>query len=438
MAGCVQYAPQPLDLPEHVRQWQARDPAVAEVRQRMEPPAAFAIEDGLQLLEAEAVALVFNADLRMARLRVGIAQAGADHAGAWDDPVLGFDAERILNDVAEPWVSVGRLQLTIPISGRLGAARDAAVASRDAALLRVAAEEWRVRADLRSRWHRWSAAGRQVELLAEHRDQLARLAPPLEQLAERGELGRFELLAFRLAVAETAAELQAVQVEAEGLRGELLQTMGLAPGAAVELVPDLTACPLPPNAVPAAVAAQNPDLAVLAADYAAAEQDLRVEIARQWPDLGLVPGFGSDENTRRAYLGFTLPIPLWNANRESIAAAQARRELARAAVETGLEATLHRLASARRRLAAATAIRGALDRDLRQLLVDQQADIAQFTAAGRLGPLALTTLVAGDLRARQRLLAAELEECLAAAAVLALTGVPADPGSADAAAGSDR
>ena len=51
---------------------------------------AYDPSDGLELEEAELVALVFNPDLRIERLRVERAAAVAGHAGRWNDPQLGI------------------------------------------------------------------------------------------------------------------------------------------------------------------------------------------------------------------------------------------------------------------------------------------------------------------------------------------------------------
>ena len=100
-AGCQKYSPHPLDLPAHREAWLARTPGAEPVRalaERLNTSAtsnAFDPSDGVTLAEAEIVALVFNLDLRMARLRAGVARAVAEHAGVWSDPVFSLDALRI-------------------------------------------------------------------------------------------------------------------------------------------------------------------------------------------------------------------------------------------------------------------------------------------------------------------------------------------------------
>ena len=63
----------------------------------------------------------------------------------------------------------------------------------------------------------------------------------------------------------------------------------------------------------------------LLADYAAAEAALRLEIARQYPDFNLKPGYDYNSGQNRWQLGWSIELPL-NGNRGPIAEAEARRQ----------------------------------------------------------------------------------------------------------------
>lgn len=77
-AGCQSYSPMPLDDAAHAREWKARDINGASVRdfaaalaKRDAAARTYNPADGLDLAEAEVVALFFNARLRKARLDAG-------------------------------------------------------------------------------------------------------------------------------------------------------------------------------------------------------------------------------------------------------------------------------------------------------------------------------------------------------------------------------
>ncbi len=132
LTGCQSYERRPLDMDGTRNAWLTRSPAdpsvltFARTLSQTESNAAYGTfdpSDGLTLAEAEAVALVFSPDLRLARLEANVTRATAAHAGLWQDPVLGVDMERVVSGAggANPWVVGSTLGLTIPISGRLHA-----------------------------------------------------------------------------------------------------------------------------------------------------------------------------------------------------------------------------------------------------------------------------------------------------------------------------
>ncbi len=62
------------------------------------------------------------------------------------------------------------------------------------------------------------------------------------------------------------------------------------------------------------------------AEYAAADAALRLEIARQYPDLHLTPGYEFDQGEHKFSIGPSLTLPLFDRNQGPIAEAKARRD----------------------------------------------------------------------------------------------------------------
>ena len=67
------------------------------------------------------------------------------------------------------------------------------------------------------------------------------------------------------------------------------------------------------------------------AQYAAAEADLQLEIAKQYPDVQIGPGYTYEEKNNFFTLGLSTTLPLFNRNQGPIAEAEARRKEAAAA-----------------------------------------------------------------------------------------------------------
>ena len=72
------------------------------------------------------------------------------------------------------------------------------------------------------------------------------------------------------------------------------------------------------------------DVLAALADYAAAEADLQLEIARQYPDVHFSPGYQFDQGDNIWSLGLTVELPVLNRNQGPIAEAAARRKEAAA------------------------------------------------------------------------------------------------------------
>ena len=68
------------------------------------------------------------------------------------------------------------------------------------------------------------------------------------------------------------------------------------------------------------------DILAALAEYAASQAVLQLEIAKQYPDLHIAPGYQLDQTDNKWTLGATLTLPVLNQNRGAIAEASAHRE----------------------------------------------------------------------------------------------------------------
>ncbi len=440
IGGCQSYAPQPLDPAAHRDAWLARTAQSEEVMKFAEAlrdqglfvEQAFDPTDGLSVHEAEVVALVFNPDLRLARLRRGVADASAEHAGLWRDPTFSVDILSVTGSVPDPWVNTYGLGFTIPISGRLGAEKSLADAEAAAALERVALAEWQTVQDLRLAWVTWSADQLRSELTADLVDRLDSIVSSTRRLVEIGELQRTEAALFALEQAARRNELGALQGDIETREQAIRSILGLSPDAPVQLEMTISAPELPDVARPPSdrLIRANLDLAALKAEYEVAEQTLHREIRKQYPDLTVGPLYETDQGQSRIGIFGSIPIPLLNANRQAIAEARAERNLARAAYETEFERTVGRLARTRARHDAAQRQREDLEATLVPLVDRQVTDARRLLELGEgLDHGTALVLLESLVRAYEtklKLIGVRLSEARAAIDMLALLG-PDEP-----------
>lgn len=444
LAGCQAYERRPLDLDATRAAWLARSPGDEGVRAFAERLAAaepglpnFDPADGLTLAEGEVVALVFNPDLRQARLDAGVAAASAEHAGLWEDPVLGVDMERIVRGAngANPWVVGGTLGLTIPLSGRLEAAKAQANARASAELDGVAASEWATRAALRELWVEWSAARLRTELAVELVAQLRSVAELADRQEQAGSMTRLDARLFRVELAGRETDLIALNARQKELELQLRAMLGLSPDATVECVPTLRyAAPstIDESALRTALEQSSPELAAVRSRYEVAEQSLRTEVRAQYPDLVIGPGYGRDQGDDRVLLGVALPLPLWNRNQQGVAEASAQREAARGRFEVVYAHLASRLAIALVRYHAGRSQREAIESSVVPLAEAQKADAQRIAGMGRVDPLLLLESMKTQFSAKVRLVDASAGESLGAIRVAELIGpTPTEPTQTD-------
>lgn len=437
VAGCQSYQRRPVDLRAHHEEWLARSAAhesVAAFAERLAGPAPgepFDPADGLSSREGEIVALVFNRELRLARLRAGVALASAEHAGLWEDPEFEFEIERIIESVPEPWALAASVGITLPVSGRLAVEADRAEAAHLAELRRVAAREWQVRLAVRSAWLVWSAQRQRVELLRQLLEQFEPLLSIVDQLEAAGELSRAEARLLRIERATRASALQVAVMEAEQMELELKALMGLSPPAPALLLPESLALSQPvfEGDGHEALVARNPELDALRAEYEVAEQALRLEVRGQYPDIIIGPGAGVEDGEERVLLGLALPIPLWNRNQRAVAVATAERALAAAAVETELERLSGLLAIARLQRDVAEAQRRALEDEIIPMVEQQDAETRRIAELGEVDTFLLLENLTRLHDTKSALIEALLAEARAGLRIVELIGPAPAAGS---------
>lgn len=441
--GCQSYERKPLDLDATRAAWLTRSPADPSVRafaailEEAESGAGpaqtlvFDPADGLTLAAAEAVVLVFNPDLRQARLESNVTRATEAHAGLWQDPVLGVDLERIVSGAggANRWVAGSTIAITIPISGRLEAERALAGAGLAAALDRLAAKEWATRSALRELWVEWSAARYRAEAAEGFTTRLRDVAALADRQEQAGSMTRVDARLFRVELAGREADLIATAARVKELELQLRAMLGLAPETPLTLVPCVTFAARVTRLedLRPLVESANPELAAVRAEYEVSEQSLRAEVRKQYPELSIGPGYGTDQGDSRVLLGLSLPIPLWNRNQQGVAQASAQREVALGRFAAAYEHLSSRLAIALTRFEAGKAQRALVESSVVPLADEQEADVRRIAALGRVDALLLLQSLTTQHAAKVRLVEARANESIGAVRLDELIGPPVWP-----------
>ena len=180
-------------------------------------------------------------------------------------------------------------------------------------------------------------------LQQQQRVQMA-IVKVLEGQLGAGAASVFEVTQARIATDTTGLTLRDAERQVVETRSLLASSLGL-PGAALDGVNfSFAVFTNSPAASPSVDARRQallnrPDLLGALAEYAASDSALRLQIAKQYPDVHLNPGYEFDQGDNKWLLGLTISLPVLNQNRGAIAEAEARRSET-AALFAGLQARI--------------------------------------------------------------------------------------------------
>ncbi|MEP7118968.1 MAG: TolC family protein [Acidobacteriota bacterium] len=343
LGGCVHYQARPLARDAPFNRLDARDltdPGLARAATAARvapewPPTAW----DLQALTV--AALYFHPDLAVARATWDVARAGLVSAEERPNPSAtagpGFNASTPAHTIT-PWILNLDLDFTIETAGKRGFRRDEATRLASAARLQVADAAWRVRAGVRQALVDLFAATETSALLDRQRALLDANLVLFQRQLDAGEISAFQMSQARLQLDTLRLAAADAQRRQQDARARLATAIGLPVVAIDSTSLSFDVFRRSPPAVPDDVARRQAlvnraDVLSALARYDASQATLQLEIARQYPDLHLGPGYQMDQNSHKWSLLFPLSLPAFNRNQGRIGEAESRRLQAAAEVD---------------------------------------------------------------------------------------------------------
>ncbi|MBN8775054.1 TolC family protein, partial [Thiomonas arsenitoxydans] len=240
----------------------------------------------------------------------------------------------------------------------------------------------------------------------------------LELLKQQDALGAITastLSMARIQEQQAQAGVLSAQGQVADQRAALAGALGLPLDALVHLRIDFSGIQDPPArkrlpspAVQRAALLDRLDIRAALDQYSAAEAGLRREMAGQYPQFQLGPGYEWDQGDQRWTLGLSLSLPVFNQNQGQIAEANARRAEVAARFQV---LQLHVLTQVERGVAAyqsSVQIWNATNNIVAEQQQDAQQISAQF-AAGEVDRLATVRAQLQTVAARLHRLTAQVE-----------------------------
>jgi outer membrane protein, heavy metal efflux system len=228
--------------------------------------------------------------------------------------------------------------LPIETAGKRGKRQAEAEQVEESARYSFINAAWQVRSGVRSSLEDCQVADRRAVLLQNEFSGQRQMVKLLQQRLNAGEISRPELTTAEIALRQTQLDLSAAESGKAEAHSHLAEALGLTEQALVGKkiephFPALDIGQLTSVAARRTALRSRADILAALADYAAAQDDLRLEIAKQYPDLHLGPAYAwnsGQAGDSQWSLGATLELPILDQNQGPIAEAEARRKLSAA------------------------------------------------------------------------------------------------------------
>lgn len=413
LMGCASYKPAPISPTESALSLDNRNLDNPGLQKFIDAELGDAGKDDpaptWDLSTLTLAALYYHPDIAIAHAKLASAEAGVITARQRPNPGLSIAGAFGQAAVAGA-ITPGAVAMTVGptidfLIETFGKREDRTVQSQhlaDAARWDLATAGWQVRArvrtallDLWAAQQRLALTHRQVDL----QDELVRF---LDQRFAVGEASSVDVMLARVARAQITLSLHNLEQTEAMARVQLATALGVPVHAldGVNLSFGALDHPPPMPAHPDAgklrqeALTKRTDVRADLQDYEAAQSALQLQIANQYPNITLSPGYNYDFGVNKYILGLgTDQIPILNQNQGPIAEALASRQQAAAnftALQAQIIGAIDEAAAAYRSATRSVATGDAL-------LIDEQHHENQIASQFRVGQVDRVTLVTAEL-----------------------------------------
>jgi len=341
LAACAHYAPEPLSPDRTAFQLAARrldDPGLKDFLQKnlgrevAQWPLAQWNLDELTL-----AAFYFHPALEVARVQWLAARAGETTAAARLNPSVTVNPsyDSGIPGNYSPWIVPVTFDVPIETAGKRGKRIAEAIQVSESARWSFVSAAWQIRSGVRTALESLKMAERRHAVLKEQVAVQEKIVTLLKQRFAVGEISQPELTLAEIALNRSQLDLAATEAARADARSRFAESLGVPQGAVAGLHTEFDFSPVLQTKTEVAAARDlalrgRADVLAALADYAAAEADLSLQVARQYPDLHLGPGYAwnnGNAGDNQWSLGLTLELPILDQNQGPIAEAKARRQL---------------------------------------------------------------------------------------------------------------
>lgn len=297
------------------------------------PPPAWDL-DSLTL-----AAFYYHPKLDVARAQWQAAKAGQITAGERPNPTVALTpGYNTSTSIPTPWIFSATLDLPIEVAGKRGYRLTQAAQLSEAARMHISEVAWQIRSQVRSGLLNLFAATEEESLRRKQQAVEVDQVRLLELQYQAGAISAYDLNQARIVSDTEGLALHKAEQQKQQALVNMAQAVGVTAGALAGIKFDFQdisqlAGNLPDSTARRQALLHRADILRALAEYAASQSALQLEIAKQYPDINLGPGYEYDQGDNKWSLGISVTLPVFNQNQGPIAEARARREEAAARFE---------------------------------------------------------------------------------------------------------
>lgn len=342
LVGCARFHPQPISPEKTAAAFDARSLTDENLQAFLETNGITGNwpRDSWDLKSLTFVAFYYQPALSEARAQFTATRVAEITAGERPNPSIsvtpGYDSQ--IPGTPSPWIVPATLDVPIETASKRGKRVAQAKHLSEAARWDLIGQIWQTRSHVRAALLALYAAQKNESLLAQQEIAQSNVVKLLEGQFSVGSVSSFEVTQARVTFENAELSRQDADGQLNQARVQLAAALGV-PRRALDGVnfsfddfknfpDDLTKPEIQRQAL-----FNRADVRSALADYAASQSALQLEIANQYPDVHLGPGYGWNTGSagdNQWSLGLTIDLPILNQNQGPIAEAKAKRAQAAA------------------------------------------------------------------------------------------------------------
>lgn len=322
-------------------------------------------------------ALYFSPELDLARRQWASADAAIATASQRPNPALVLPLEygTDISKEEKPWTIGIGINIPFETAGKRGYRLARAAHLSQSARYRIGSAVWKTRNKLRAALLELHLAQRRSDLLHKRAESFEKIVGLLDNRQRQGATSVSEVAEQRNLLAARVAEQNAAYHDQAVARANVAAAIGVPILEIERIVLDLKSfdrirADIPDQETRRSALLNRPELRVALAEYEASQAALQLQVARQYPDLALGPGYTWDAGTNRFAFGTAgIELPIFHRNEGPIAEAEAARSVAGSAVK---QVQLHILHEIERAVSAYQSAQSRLDEAERSLIKERE------------------------------------------------------------------